>query len=82
MQLKNGCMSIPNVIAKEVMKDKKFLELKDDGYFYVRMIGGDPHTKIMMGNYKDIKNMCPQELIDKIKELAKQYSIEDEKNNN
>lgn len=82
VQLKNGCMPIPNVIAKEVMKDKKFLEFKDDGYFYVRMIGGDPHTKIMMGNYKGIKNMCPQELIDKIKELAKQYSIEDEKNNN
>lgn len=81
VELKNGAMPIPSSVAKEVMKDKKFLEFKDDGYFYVRMIGGDPHTKIMMGNYKGIRNECPEEVLQKVKELAKKYSEEDEKNN-
>ena len=53
---KLGATPIPAEIAKMIMHDKKFLEIKPDGYHYVRLIGGEPHEKIMVGNLTDIKD--------------------------
>ena len=34
------------------MKDKQFIKIHDDGYHYDRMIAGEIHTKILVGNPK------------------------------
>lgn len=71
-----GAMPVPASIAKEIMKDKEFLEIKSDGYYYTRKIGGHPHTKLMMGNPKG-KIDVPEEVRQKLKELARKYDAED-----
>lgn len=67
-----GAMPIPANIAKEIMKDKEFLEIKPDGYYYVRNIGGEPHTKLMMGNPRG-KTEVPPEVCQELKALARKY---------
>ena len=50
---KLNALPIPNTIAKEILSDKEFIEMDKDGYHYVRLIGGLPMRKIMIGNYKN-----------------------------
>lgn len=71
-----GAMPVKAEIAQEIMKDKEFIEIKPDGYYYTRMIGGEPHTKIMMGNPKG-KIDVPEEERQKLKELARKYDADD-----
>lgn len=73
-----GAMPVKAEIAKEIMKDKEFLEIKPDGYYYTRKIGGQPHTKLMMGNPNG-KVTVPEEVRQKLKELARKYDMEDKK---
>lgn len=74
-KLKNGWTPIINGLAKEIMKDKEFDELCDDGFFYVRKIGGHKLHKIMLGNYGGKHHMETDEfIVNTIKELAKKYS--------
>lgn len=49
---KNGAIPIPATIAQKIMKDKLFIKIHDDGYHYDRMIAGEVHTKILVGNPK------------------------------
>jgi hypothetical protein len=42
---------IPAEIAQQIMKDKEFIKINKDGYHYTRLIGGEPHEKIMLGNF-------------------------------
>ena len=49
--LKQGAMPIPAYIAELIMKDKTFDNIHKDGFHYTRMIGGEPHTKLMVGNF-------------------------------
>lgn len=46
---KQGAIPVPAEIAQRVMKDKQFISISDDGYHYTRLIGGEPHEKIMFG---------------------------------
>lgn len=71
-----GAMPVPANIAKEIMKDKEFIEIKPDGYYYKRLIGGKPHTKLMMGNPRG-KTEVPPEICAKLKELARKYDSDD-----
>lgn len=73
-----GAMPVRAEIAKEIMKDKEFLEIKPDGYFYTRKIGGKPHTKLMMGNPRG-KVEVPEEVRQELKNLARKYDEEDKK---
>ena len=75
--MKQGMMPIKANLAKLIMYDKKFIEVKPDGYFYTRNIGGNPHTKIMLGNYDNSDINIDNDFIEKIKELAKKYDEED-----
>ena len=78
-KLKNGWTPIPNYIAQDIMKDKKFDELCEDGFFYVRQIGNHKFHKIMLGNYGGKHHMnVDEKLINTLKELAKKYFIIDE----
>ena len=72
-----GGMPIRADIAKEIMKDKEFLEIKPDGYYYTRKIGGQPHTKLMMGNPKG-KTEVPEEIRQELKNLARKYDADDQ----
>lgn len=47
---KQGAIPVPAEVAQKIMKDKPFLKIHDDGFHYDRYIGGEVHTKIMMGN--------------------------------
>ena len=67
-----GAMPVPATIAKEIMKDKEFLEIKPDGYYYSREIGGEPHTKLMMGNPRG-RVEVPPEVCKELKALARKY---------
>lgn len=49
---KKGFTPIPADVAQMILKDKKFISIDPDGYHYTRLIGGEPHKKIMMGNIK------------------------------
>lgn len=69
--LTNGHLPVPNTVAKEIMKDKEFDELKDDGWFYVRKIGGEPHTKILVSRSRGVE--APDETIAEIIMLSKKY---------
>ena len=71
-----GAMPIRADIAKEIMKDKKFIKIQPDGYYYVREIGGHPHTKLMMGNPRG-KVYVPEEVRKELKALAKKYDSDD-----
>lgn len=77
--IKQGATPVPASIAKEVMKDKKFLEIKPDGYYYTRNIGGHPHTKIMMGYPRGKTTTVPDEVLKELKALARKYDEEDNK---
>lgn len=46
---KNNAVPIPAELAQKIMKNKPFYKIHDDGYHYDRMIGGEIHTKIMVG---------------------------------
>ena len=48
LKLKHGATPIPNTYAAE-LTGKEILELKPDGYHYVRMIGGKPYEKMIVG---------------------------------
>lgn len=52
---KYGAVPIPAKIAQEILSDKELI-IHDDGIHYTRMIGGKPFTKIMCGNFPNIKN--------------------------
>lgn len=71
-----GAMPIRADIAQEIMKDKKFIKIQPDGYYYVREIGGNPHTKLMMGNPRG-KVDVPEEVRKELKALAKKYDSDD-----
>lgn len=71
-----GAMPVPANIAKEIMKDKEFIEIKPDGYYYKRIIGGKPRTKLMMGNPRGKVEVSP-EICAKLKELARKYDSDD-----
>lgn len=71
-----GAMPIRADIAQEIMKDKKFIKIQPDGYYYVREIGGNPHTKLMMGNPRG-KIDVPEEVRKELKALAKKYDSDD-----
>jgi hypothetical protein len=45
-----GAVPVPAKVAQELMPDKLFLEFNEDGFHYTRMIGDEPHEKIMLGN--------------------------------
>ena len=72
--LKQGAMPIPAYIAELIMKDKKFDKIYDDGFHYTRMIGGHPHTKLMVGNYTGKQFTADKNLIDELIQTAKEIS--------
>ena len=49
---KRGAKPLPAKYAKKFLGNKK-IEIEPDGYHYTRMIGGEPHTKIMVGYPKE-----------------------------
>ena len=67
-----GAMPIRADISQEIMKDKKFIKIQPDGYYYVREIGGHLHTKLMMCNPRG-KVDVPEEVRKELKALAKKY---------
>lgn len=83
--LRTGGIPVPAAIAQTILEPKK-IEICQDGWFYIRKLGdGKSHHKLMVGNlpngkYNDEKPS--EELIHILKELAKKYYAEDEKNNN
>lgn len=72
-----GAMPVRAEIAQQVMSDKQFIEIKPDGYYYTRKIGGHPHTKLMMGYPTGEKNDVPEEVRQKLKELSRKYDADD-----
>lgn len=80
MCLKCGALPIPNTVAQSILSNKIFTDLKDDGFFYTREIGGHKHTKILMGNHlfysHNVDEKLSSEDIQKFKELAIKYSKE------
>lgn len=83
--LRCGALPIKVDDAEAIMSPKKFYDKKEDGYFYTRDIHGMKHTKIMMGNHlfvnHNLNDRLTDENINKFKELAKKYAVEDEKLN-
>jgi hypothetical protein len=49
--LQYGGVPIPNSLAGEIL-GKPILKLNPNGYHYTRMIDGEPHEKILIGNPK------------------------------
>jgi len=49
--LKFGSVPIPNKLAKAILK-KEIISYNSDGFHYTRLIGGEPHEKILVGNIK------------------------------
>ena len=47
---KKGAVPVPVEVAQKIMRDKPFVKIHDDGFHYDRIIGGEVHTKIMVGN--------------------------------
>lgn len=83
--LKTGGIPIPADIAQTMLEPKE-VTLCDDGWFFIRKLkDGKFHHKLMVGNLPNNKyeNEKPSEdLINILKELAKKYYYEDERNNN
>jgi len=83
--LKTGGIPVPAAIAQTILEPKK-IEICQDGWFYIRKLGdGKLHHKLMVGNLPNCKyndEKPSEELIHILKELAKKYYAEDEKNNN
>jgi len=48
LMLDLGARKIPNKYAEALVK-KPILKLNDDGYHYTRLIGGEPHEKLIVG---------------------------------
>jgi hypothetical protein len=46
---KSGAAPVPNTMA-HTLTGKEILELDPDGYHYVRLIAGQPHTKMIYGS--------------------------------
>lgn len=79
--LNQGNIPLPAVVAKEILK--KDLTPCEDGWFYTRKLGdGHEHHKLLVGNPPGVdKQEEPSpELIKQLKELARKYHEEDEKN--
>lgn len=80
MCLKCGALPIPNTVVQSILSNKILTDLKDDGFFYTREIGGHKHTKILMGNHlfylHNVDKKLSSEDIQKFKELAIKYSKE------
>ena len=72
--LKQGAMPIPAYIAELIMKDKKFDSIHKDGFHYTRKIGGEPHTKLMVGNFAGSEFKADNNLIDELINTAKELS--------
>ena len=70
--LKQGAMPIPAYIAELIMKDKTFDNIHKDGFHYTRMIGGEPHTKLMVGNFSCKEFKADQNLINELIKTAKE----------
>lgn len=81
--LKAGGIPLPNWVILELMPDKSNnIELREDGWFYTRIIGGKKHTKLLMGiTPKGSGEQISDEEKQKIKELSMKYEKEDEKLN-
>lgn len=75
--LKQGAMPIPAYIAEIIMSDKKFDKILDDGFHYVRKIGGQPHTKLMVGNYAGKSFAADKNLINELIDTAKKIGAEE-----
>ena len=79
--LNQGNIPLPAVVSQEVLKGKKITPC-EDGWFYLRELGdGKTHHKLLCGNPPGVN---PQEepspeLIKQLKDLAKKYHAEDEK---
>lgn len=69
--LKRGHLPVPNTVAREILKDKQFDELKPDGWFYTRKIGCEPLTKVMVSRSRGVE--APDEVIDEIISLGMKY---------
>lgn len=52
INIKFGAHPIPAKIAQEILHDKIFTSIDEDGFHYTRLIGGKPIRKIMFGNFK------------------------------
>ena len=79
--LNQGAIPIPAALAKDILK--KDLTPCEDGWFYVRKLGdGNEHHKLLCGNPKGVDGQeePSPELIKQLKDLAKKYHEEDEKN--
>lgn len=46
---KHGATPVPAEVAQKILSDKPFIKIHDDGFHYDRYIGGEVHTKIMVG---------------------------------
>ena len=83
--LKTGGIPVPACIAQTMLEPKEVTPC-DDGWFFVRKLDdGKTHHKLMVGNLPNGKyedERPSEELIHILKELAKKYYAEDEKNNN
>lgn len=79
--LKCGAKPIPSKVAAKILSDKIFTDIKDDGFFYTREIGGKPHTKALVGNHLFYKHNSDKPLsadeLKHFKELAIKYSNEE-----
>ena len=83
--LKTGGIPVPASIAQTMLEPKEVTPC-EDGWFFTRKLGdGRVHHKLMVGNLPNGKyedERPSEELIHILKELAKKYYAEDEKNNN
>jgi hypothetical protein len=84
--LKLGAIPLPAYMLYELLPKKinsgeiKFID--NDMYFYKRLLDGEWHTKMLIGNpiENDGRFEADQELATKLKELGKKYQAEDDKN--
>jgi hypothetical protein len=73
--LNKGAVVLPNTMAKELMPEKRDIELLPDGYFYKRNIKGELHTKMLVGYPPNgfVGDKPTDELVKQLKELGKKY---------
>ena len=85
--LKLGAIPLPAYMLYELLPKKinsgeiKFID--NDMYFYQRLLDGEWHTKMLIGNpiENDGRFEADPELAAKLKELGKKYQEEDDKEN-
>jgi len=53
LMLRYGATPIPNTLAKTIL-NKDIINLNSDGFHYTRLIAGEPHEKILLGNIKSV----------------------------